>query len=439
MKNIRNKFFQLLRLAIGTSSEIPDVKPEEWAAIYEMAKKQSLLGIAFDGIEKMGNAVRMDSDLLMTWIGRCKQIERRNLQLNEAVVKVSEYFKRNGFEACILKGQGNALMYPKPLHRTPGDIDIWVSGKDSEVIRFVHSIAPDEKASYHHIDFPAYKGIPIEVHYRPCYLQNLICNRRLQRFFGERAEEQFSHRVDGEFGSFAVPTSRFNVVYQLGHVYGHLFQEGIGLRQILDYYFVVNDFSKITPSLFTIKEGSTAFPKPLSPQGTGDVAGSAIALPEFWSASEALALKGWLGAPTQQSCDCLCGVNRLADNSLVSENAVMAAYELDALQGELKHLGLYGFAGAMMYVLHEVLGLDEDKMIVPMDVRRGRMLLEEILASGNFGRYDERYSFGQGTIGHNLQRLFRDLRLVRYYPAEALSEPIFRTWHFLWRLWNKKW
>ena len=438
MKNIRNKFFQLLRLAIGTSSEIPDVKSEEWVAIYEMAKKQSLLGIAFDGIEKMGNAVRMDSDLLMTWIGRCKQIERRNLQLNEAVVKVSEYFKKNGFEACILKGQGNALMYPKPLHRTPGDIDIWVSGKDSEVIRFVHSIAPDEKASYHHIDFPAYKGIPIEVHYRPCYLQNLICNKRLQRFFEERAEEQFSHRVDGEFGGFAVPTSHFNVVYQLVHVFGHLFQEGIGLRQILDYYFVVNDFwkvkerfSKITPSLFTIKEGSTSHPDPLTLRGEGETAPTCRSEP----------LRSKVGGPsevspdflTQQSCDCLCGVNRLADNSLAMENTIIATDALKILQRDLKGLGLFGFAGAMMYVLHEVLRLDEDMMIVPMDERRGRMLLEEILASGNFGRYDERYSFGHGAIGHNMQRLFRDLRLVRYYPAEALSEPIFRAWHFLWR------
>ena len=362
MKNIQKKFFQLLRFSIGASSRLPEIEPQEWEEIYEIAKKQALLGIVFDGIEKMGNAVKMDPDLLMTWVGKCKLIERRNLQLNEAVVKVLKYFKKNGFEACILKGQGNALMYPKPLHRTPGDIDVWMSGKDSDVIRFVHSIAPDEKASYHHIDFPAYKGIPIEVHYRPCYLQNLICNMRLQRFFGECAEEQFLHRVDGAFGSFALPTSHFNVVYQLVHVFGHLFQEGIGLRQIVDYYFVVDG---------------------------------------FWKAKE--------------------------------------FFVLDSLQKKLKRLGLFQFAGAMMYVLHEVLGLTEDKMIVPMDEKRGRMLLEEILVSGNFGRYDERYSFGHGAIGHNLQRLFRDLRLVRYYPAEALSEPIFRVWHFLWRMWNKKW
>ena len=155
MCDIQKKFFQFLCFSIGISSDLPDVQSKEWKLIYEMAKKQSLLGIAFDGIEKMGSTIKIDSDLLMTWLGKCKMIEKRNYQLNEAVVKVSEYFKKNGIEACILKGQGNALMYPKPLHRTPGDIDIWVSGKDSDVIRFVHSIAPDEKASYHHIDFPA--------------------------------------------------------------------------------------------------------------------------------------------------------------------------------------------------------------------------------------------------------------------------------------------
>ena len=51
-------------------------------------------------------------------------------------------------------------------------------------------------------------------------------------------------------------------------------------------------FSKITPSLFTLKEGSTAFPKPLSPQGTGDVAGCAPSPPEFWYRQRSLYPQG---------------------------------------------------------------------------------------------------------------------------------------------------
>ena len=79
------------------------------------------------------------------------------------------------------------------------------------------------------------------------------------------------------------------------------------------------------------------------------------------------------------------------------------------------------------------MGLTVNKMIAPMDAKRGRMLLDDILNGGNFGHYDKRH-----VLGHNLLRLYRDARLLRYYPAEALSEPMFRTWHFFWRMKNKK-
>ena len=57
------------------------------------------------------------------------------------------------------------------------------------------------------------------------------------------------------------------------------------------------------------------------------------------------------------------------------------------------------------------------------------MLLNDILSGGNLGHYDKHH-----VLEHNLLCLYRDARLLRYYPAEALSEPMFRTWHYLWRL-----
>lgn len=120
----------------------------------------------------------------------------------------------------------------------------------------------------------------------------------------------------------------------------------------------------------------------------------------------------------------------LVDGLVVSE-------ELSGLQEELKWLGLGEFAVAVMYVLREVMGLDEKRMICAPDERRGRLLLEEIMAGGNFGHYDTRNHFGQGALWHNIQRFRRDWRMLRFYPSEALSEPLFRAWHFLWR-WKQK-
>lgn len=352
-------FFEFLRFCIGSKSEIPSsLKEADWKELYRIAQKQCLVGILFDGIQKLPPAeVGMSKDLLLQWMMQCQMLEKANVRLNDAAIHVSEWFGKKGFRTCILKGQGNALMYPNPYSRTPGDIDIWVEGGDKRVISFVRSISLHEKACYHHIEFPSYKGVEVEVHYRPSFLLCFWHNRKLQNYYEMVKEKQFSHRVTlGEQGEVAIPTVKFNLIFQLTHIYAHLMNEGIGLRQLLDYYFVLLH----------------------------------------------------------------------ADIKNLAE-----------LQRNLKRFGLWKFAGAIMYIMQEVFGMPASRLIVPSNEKYGIFVLNEVLEAGNFGKYDERNRFGKSQLGHNLQRVYRDIRLVRYFPMEALSEPLFRTWHFFWRLCHK--
>ena len=101
---------------------------------------------------------------------------------------------------------------------------------------------------------------------------------------------------------------------------------------------------------------------------------------------------------------------------------------------ELRYLGLEKMAGAMMWVLHEVLGLEEQYMIAPVDERLGKMLLEEILHGGNSRQYDSDHIKADSPLKKNWRRLKRDIHMMRYFPSECLCEPFFRTWHFFWRL-----
>ena len=436
-------FFDFLRFCIGSAKEIPgSLKEVDWKELYAIAKKQCLVGVLFDGIKKLpAEHVGMEKELLLQWMAESQILEKANVRLNDAAIQVSEWFRKKGFRTCILKGQGNALMYPNPYSRTPGDIDIWVEGGDKRVISFVRSISPHEKACYHHIEFPSYKGVEVEVHYRPSFLLCFRNNRKLQKYYERVKEEQFSHRVMlGEQGEIAIPTVEFNLIFQLTHIYAHLMNEGIGLRQLVDYYFVICDFykvyqnfSKTHPSSLTLKGGSTAFPKPLSPQGTGDV----TAPPRR---SEPLRSK--VGGPSKVSPDCA-GWDRLSiegDNSAGSTTAVTssASTALDVVQKELKELGLWKFAGGIMYIMQEVFGMPASRLIVPPNEKYGKFVLNEVLEAGNFGKHDARNRFGRSQLGHNLQRVYRDMRLVRYFPAEALCEPLFRIWHFFWRLKYKK-
>lgn len=354
-------FFELLRYSIGADAEIPKaLKDADWEALYGMAKKQALTGVLFHGIRNLPRELAPEPGLLMQWTGMAQRIRQQNVRLFADSAKACRNFGRAGFRCCILKGQGNAMLYPDPYMRTPGDIDIYLDGGRKRIVEYVDRVCPRQVMRYHHVDFPVMKT-PVEVHFTPSYMFCPWHNRRMQRWFGRVMDLQCSNVValpDG-VGEIAVPTLAFNVVYILSHLYRHVFTEGIGLRQLLDYYFVL----------------------------------------------------------------------RRVDGS-----------GLGSLQGELKHLGLMKFAGGVMYVLHEVLGLPEEKMIAPMNVGEGRFLLDEIMRGGNFGQYDDRLGDknGEGKVRRYFRMTLRNLRFVGRYPSEALCEPLFRTWFFFWRAGYKR-
>ena len=341
----------------------------DWRQLYSFASKQAILGFCFDGIERLGqeypsalkdNPIRQD--LLMTWMGKAQQIRQRNRKVNVVAGKLYRQLREDGLRCCILKGQGNALMYPDPYSRTPGDIDVWVNASRSVITEYAQKhFEIGDDIRYHHLE-TSMDGVPVELHFFPCVMNNPIYNHRLQKWFKRNVDLQCSNVVSlpDDAGEIAVPTMAFNVIYQLCHLYHHFFDEGIGMRQIIDYYLVIDSLPQIAR------------------------------------------------------------INT----------------DLAAVQRELKYLGLWKFAGAVMYVLHEVLGLSEDKMICPMDEKRGRLLLSEIIDGGNFGKHFSKYGHftRQSMVKKYFLKIWRNMHFVRYYPAEALSEPIFRTWHFFWRM-----
>ena len=418
MKKQLQIFLDFLRFCIGSAKEIPDsLKEADWNELYAIAKKHCLVGVLFDGIKKLpAEHVGMKKELLLQWMAESRMLEKTNVRLNDAAIQVSEWFWKKGFRTCILKGQGNALMYPNPYSRTPGDIDIWVEGGDKRVISFVRSISPHEKACYHHIEFPSYKGVEVEVHYRPSFLLCFWHNRKLQKYYERVKEEQFSHRVMlGANGEIAIPTAEFNLIFQLTHIFSHLMNEGIGLRQLLDYFFLLKntDFSGNT-------DGGAFFANTDFTDNTDKFSGNTDG-------------DGFLlNTDFTDNTDRI-GGNADGDGFLVNTDLT----DRGLLQDELRRLGLWEFAGAVMYIMQEVFGLEDNRLIVPPDVMRGRLVLNEVLEAGNFGKHDARNRFGRSQFGHNLQRVYRDIRLVRYFPTEALSEPIFRIWHFFWRCYQK--
>ena len=368
-------FFDFLRFCIGSVKEIPDsLKKADWKELYCIAQRQALLGVLFHGIRQLPKELAPEQKLLMQWMAMAEMIRKQNIKLFQDSVKVCRNFENEGFANCILKGQGNALLYPDPYMRTPGDIDIYLSGGRKKIMKYVDQVCPNQVMRYHHVDFPVMKTA-IEVHFTPSYMFYPIHNRRMQKWFEKVMDEQCYHwgALPDGYGEIHVPLVSFNVIYILSHLYRHIFTEGIGLRQLLDYYFVL------------VK----------------------------WHTD----------------------ITNLTDSNKSLPQMTQINTDLDALRHELKYLGLWKFAGAVMYVLHETLGLPEEKMIAPINVNEGRFLLAEIMQGGNFGQYDIRLGSKEkeGKLHRYLRMSLRNLRFVKHYPTEALSEPLFRTWFALWK------
>ena len=387
-------YYKFIQFALGTydGKEFLDgsaLNGFDWQRFYAFAKKQTLVGIIMEGISRLPKAVAPKQGLLMNWFMMSQNIRRQNMMLNAATAEIYNKVKAAGYDCCILKGQANAAMYANPAARTPGDVDMWVDASREEIRQLAQTLAKEngriDEESYNHIALTT-NGISVELHYTPGFMANFTYNRRLQQWFRESIDTQCRNMIalPDEAGEVAAPTADFNAVYQLYHLYHHYFYEGVGLRQVVDYYYVILNFELETQNS---KLNNSKSAKPT-----------------------------------------------IQNSKLKTQNS-------------LKRLGLWHFACAMMYVLHEVLGLPEEKMIAPMDKKRGEMLLNDILCGGNFGHHDKRHAWGRdtydgngfkhGALGHNLLRLHRDLRLLRYYPSEALSEPIFRLWHYYWR-WKMK-
>ena len=377
-------FFELLQVAIGNRKSLTrQLSDDEWVSLYSECEKHALLGVAFAGVERLPKEQCPPFDVLAEWVHDAQVAKERNELLNKRCCEVCEILDRDGFNSCILKGQSNLANYPEYLkdYRTAGDIDVLCWPKKGKgirkVVEYAKSIAKSKgvldkiEVRYHHVDVPMLDDVPVEVHLRPMLLSNPFFNSRLQIIFAYYGDSTTC------FEGFNIPTNIFNSIYQLVHIYHHLFEEGVGLRQLLDYYFVLC-------SLFMEQRKHANY-----------------------TSSMAMFEDGF-------------------------EKKVMSK---EQIQYQLKRLHLDRLAAAVMYVLQTVFDMPDEYLILEPDKKEGEFLLSEIMLAGNFGKYDKRKGdlLNESPLHKFVRKSHNSIRLVAHYPHEALWEPIFRLYHWFWR------
>lgn len=400
--------FEFLQIATGNRKSLPvGISDADWHRLFGFCRRQALVGVGFSAVERLHKqGMSCPYSIKVKWMALAIQIEKRNEKLNRQCKDLTEHLEHDGLQCCILKGQGNMLNYPEELNRrrTSGDIDVWtVTGsngipiavqteKDTvdyityhgkkgviEYVKMRHRLLGNKTnpiIRYHHIEAPNMDDTSVEIHFRVGFCNSPLRNWRMQRWFDQQADVCMKNKT--QMG-FSVPTASVNIVYQMTHIFTHFFDEGVGLRQLMDYYFALR-----------LWHNDSMEKKDLQLQG-------------MWAEG--------LGTPIMSS---------------------------EEIMRTLRSFGMAKFAAAVMWVLQTVFAMPDDWLICPPNPRRGKELLDEIMLAGNFGRYDERGKDMKngGMIKHGLWKLRRIMRLMKNYPEEALCEPLFRVWHLGWRLFH---
>ena len=250
-------FFALIRVSIGRQERLSHTPTEmEWRELYALAEKQALIGVCFTGVQrlqKLGYDIPMD--LYMKWLGMAAKIQQRNELMNRRCVEVQRMLAKEGMRMSILKGQGVARYYKLKdeslelranslgMLRQSGDIDVYVDGGMEKVLRWCRERYGDVEFDYINAHVPMFKDVEVELHWRVGSMTNLFKNRKLQRWL-EREETKeiiFGGKADLKPSetSLTVPSLEFNAFYLMLHCYHHVFESGLGLRQLMDYYFLL--------------------------------------------------------------------------------------------------------------------------------------------------------------------------------------------------------
>lgn len=371
-------FFLILQAAIGKPVRLShSLSDDEWQEMFELAQKQALLGIAFEGVKKLPQEQWPKGGMVLKWTMATEAIKHRNRQTTDVCLRLTEIMSKEGFDICILKGQANHVYYDRLIDgislgmlRVCGDVDAWIWPKEkilhpiNSIIEYCQRRNILLSLCHLHAEVKPIDGVPVEIHFRPSFLNAPWRNANFQRVFKAAVFE--NAKID-DVGVVKKLRVDYDLIFQMNHIYRHLLDEGVGLRQVFDFYVLLKDYNK----------------------------------------------------------------ERIVRTELMGKEEIMKI---------ISSCGMKRFATALMYVLKDIFHVGNDELICGISEKDGLFLLDEIMMAGNFGHYDTRMNVievRKGKLSFQLQRasrrFMRNLRFLSSYPEEVVCEPFARIAHFLWR------
>ncbi len=231
-------FFALLRAGLWEKDvRLSHLKKVDFNEVYRFAGEQSIVGLIAAGIEHVVD-VKIPQSTALTFVGDTLQLEQRNQTMNQFIAKLVERLKKEDILTLLVKGQGIAQCYKRPLWRTSGDVDLFLDDanyqKAAKMLPAFASYMEEEDKAVRHLAMTI-GGFVVELHGTLCSQKRKSVDNGVIAVQKDTFENQRFRIWHNNSTNVLLPCANNDVIFVFAHIYQHFFGEGIGLRQICDW------------------------------------------------------------------------------------------------------------------------------------------------------------------------------------------------------------
>ena len=213
----------------------------DWENIYHLAEEQSVVGIVVLGIEHLKNEspnLNVPQDVLLQMIGEVQIVEQTNKAMNKFIEKLVGEMREKDIYTLLVKGQGIAQCYEKPLWRSSGDVDLLLSEDNYRKAKdFLLPLCTDHKNDER---YSKHLGMNIDQWYVEIHgTLRTGLSGRIDKEIDAVQSEVFN---DGQVRAWKnggtqvfLPAPDNDVFFVFTHFIKHFYKEGMNLRQISDW------------------------------------------------------------------------------------------------------------------------------------------------------------------------------------------------------------
>ena len=246
--NNKQAFFELLRAGLWEKeARLSLFNKIDYAAIMRLAEEQSVVGLITAGLDKVVD-VKVPQTEMLQFVGKALQIEQKNKAMNDYVAWLIDYLRRNDIYAILVKGQGIAQCYARPLWRASGDIDLLLNAEGYEKAKkLLVPLALEVQKEYKsrkHLEMTMEGGFSVELHgtmhnHLPGKANRMIDEVQQSVFRGNVRSWQNNNIF------IFLPSPDNDVTLVFSHILQHFYLGGVGLRQICDWCRLLWTYRKV--------------------------------------------------------------------------------------------------------------------------------------------------------------------------------------------------